>query len=127
MGSKRWFRYVSDDGVPRAVERDESNTELVNVAADVNASVAGLFPLPKGIKPRSVILESADGLISRECVILNPDRYNALNNATNFLLTAANFSGVAVDTPTSIVRKNPEIARRQPRTSDSGQLDGDNP
>lgn len=125
MGSRRWFRYVDDEGTARAVNRDESNTELVNIAADTGVSVAGLEPLPQGVTARSVTLSDISGNVVRECIVLTPERYAALNNSVNFLLTAANFSGVATDTQTSIVRKNPELSRRQPRVGDTGQIDGD--
>ena len=55
------------------------------------------------------------------------DRYAAANNTTDYLLTAANFSGVAADTFVYVVLKQPELIRRQPRIADTAQLDGDNP
>lgn len=126
-GSIRWFAYQDDSDVSYAIRADESNTELVNLAPETSASVAGLIPLPKGVTPRSVTLEDSSGDISRTCYVLTPQRYAALNNAINFQLTPANFSGVSVATEVSVVRKNPEIARRQPRVADSGLNDGDNP
>lgn len=124
-GSRRWFPYTADNGNQYAILADESNTELVNLLADYQGSVAGLEPLPKGVTARFVTLANVSNTISRDCYILTPERYGALNNATNFLLTASNFSGVATDTPTSIVLKQPEISRRQPRQGDTGLVDGD--
>lgn len=124
-GSRRWFRYVDDEGTAYAINRDESNTELVNLAADYNLGVAGLDPLPQGVKPRYVTLSSVSGEISRDCFVLTPTRYAALNTAINFLLTAANFSGVSSDTTVSLILKQPEISRRLPKNGDTGLNDGD--
>lgn len=127
MGSKRWFKYTRDDGVVNAIFADESNTELVNLVADTTGSVSALEPLPKGITPRQVVLSDSTGNITRTCYVLTPARYAALNGATDFQLTAANFSGVSADTVVNITLKTAEKVRRQPKNADTGLNDGDNP
>lgn len=126
-GSLRWFRYVDDSGNPFAIFADESNTELVNPVLLTSASVAGLQPLPKGVTPRSITLQDDSRDITRTAYVLTQERYGQINNALNFLLTPVNFSGVAADTPVSVILKNPEIQRRIPRNADTGLNDGDIP
>lgn len=126
-GSKRWFRYTRDDGGQAGIFLDESNTELVNLVADTTASVSALDPLPRGYTPRQIVLSDLSGNIKRTCVILTAARYAAISNATDFLLTAANFSGVSADTIVNPILKTAEKIRRQPKNADTGLNDGDNP
>ena len=126
-GSKRWFRYTADSGVNYGIFADESNTELINTNANTTASVAGLTTLPKSIKPRFISLASIDGKVKRNCYVLSTTTFSALNSATDFMLTPANFSGVSADTLVSPILKFNEKARRQPRIFDTGLDDGDQP
>lgn len=126
-GSLRWFRYLSDNGTSYGVLLDESNTELLNAPVVTDASPAGLNQPPKGLSPRSVTLESADGLVRRVAVILTQAAFAAISTATDYQLTAANFSGVAVDTVVNPVYTTAERFRRRPKRADTRQLDGDNP
>ena len=126
-GSKRWFRYTADSGVNYGINADESNTELINTTANTTASVAGLTSLPKSIQPRFVQLASIDGKVKRKCYVLSTTTFSALNNATDYQLTPANFSGVSTDTLVSPVLKVNERARRQPKIFDTGLDDGDQP
>lgn len=97
------------------------------MVADTTGSVSALEPLPKGITPRQVVLSDSTGNITRTCYVLTPARYAALNGATDFQLTAANFSGVSADTVVNITLKTAEKVRRQPKNADTGLNDGDNP
>lgn len=126
-GSLRWFRYLSDNLEAFAIFADESNTELINQVIDSQASVAGLKPLPKSVKPRYVTLANSSNTISRKCYVLNPVEYQGIDNATTRTLTPANFSGVSESTPVVVILKQPEISRRLPKDADTGLNDGDNP
>lgn len=122
--SRRWFRYVADDGVAYGVEADESNTELTNLVAQTSLTVAGLLPLPKGYSPRYVDLEDASGNLKRKCIILTQARYAALSSADSFPVSV---DGTATTVSCAVVRKTAEKIRRQPKDGDTGLNDGDNP
>jgi hypothetical protein len=127
-GSKRWFRYTTDEGSVYALNIDESNTELVNTVAEAQAIiVAGTRPLPRGINARFVMLSSDDNLVKRKCFILSPEQFQSLAVGQAYTLTAAGNFGVSANTPVLIRLKNPELMRRQPFPGDTSQLDGDNP
>lgn len=126
--SKRWFKYVDDIGSVYAINADESNTELVNLNTDSQAVIAaGTKSLPRGIKPRHVMLQSDDGLIKRKCYVLTQERYSDLLQGASYTLGANQFFGVQADTPVLIALKTPEISRRQPYQGDTQLIDGDNP
>jgi len=122
-GSRRWFRYVADDGTAYAIERDESNVELVNLTADTTAAIPAAT-IPSNLSPRRVTLTNADSTVTRSIPILTLARYTALNGTPTFAL-----NGFDVDDGenTNITSKTGEKLRRIPRTIDSGKNDGDNP
>lgn len=124
MFSRRWYAYTADNGDVYAVNRDESNTELVSTTADANNVTAGTKPLPKGITARSVIVQNGVGQ-QKECTVLTQAEYADLATGDAFSGTVE--SGVAAGTSWVIVRKNPELERRQPFNIDTGLNDGDQP
>ena len=126
-GSIRGFRYLTDSGETLSVNRDESNTELVNAPVITQSGVGGLKKLYSGYRPRAVVLENSERTIKRTCVVLTQTAYNLITQSQNYLATAANFSGVSEDTPLFVTQKIPERITRQPVSFDSGLNDGDNP
>lgn len=124
MFSRRWFRYVSDDGSNLAVNRDESTTELVNPAAAASAAVVGLLPLPMGQRPRTILMKSASGN-SKSATILTRAAYDAITIGQAF--TEPTFGSTASGTIFQVVLKNPELVRGRPISIDTGMIDGDNP
>lgn len=124
MYSKRWFPYTNDDGSVYAVLRDESNTELVDATADAAVAPSGTEPLPNGIKARYVTLRNAAGQI-KDCTVLTTAIYNGLSLSQAFAGT--NEDGTVAGDSWVLIRKTPEIARRQPVNFDTGLLDGDQP
>ncbi len=128
MFSRRWFRYNTDEGTVYAVNRDESNTELVNITSESQAIIAaGTKPLPRGITPRSIQIASADGLQKKLCVILSPIQYASLQVGAGFAVGVNDFSGIGTAQTWTIRIKSPEISRRQPYSGDTALIDGDNP
>lgn len=125
MFSMRWYPYTADNGDVYAVKRDESNTELVSSTADDKVVTAGMVPLPRGIRPRSVVVSAAITGQQKECVLLTQAEYAALSVGDTFIGTGND--GVAVATVYTLIRKNPELIRRQPVSFDTGINDGDNP
>lgn len=122
-GSLRWFRYVADDGVPYAVFRDESNTEIVNLVADTSAVIPTAV-LPKNLIPRSIRYATPNGQATRDITVLTLARFTAINGVT--AITAG--SGDIDSGFTFTVRsKKGEQITRIPITADSGKDDGDNP
>jgi hypothetical protein len=124
MYSKRWFPYTKDDGTVVAVLRDESNTELVDSAADGLTPPSGTPPLEQGVKARYVTLQNAAGQ-QKDCTVLNVTQYNALSLSQAFAGT--NEDGTVAGDSWVLVRKTPEISRRQPVNFDTGLTDGDQP
>lgn len=124
MFSKRWYPYTADNGDTYAVYRDESNTELVSSTADAANPTAGTRPLPQGIRARYVTVQNASGQ-TKDCTVLTAAEYAALATGDAFSGTAE--SGVAAGTSWVLVRKTPEIERRQPVNIDTGLTDGDQP
>lgn len=72
-GSIKFFVYTTDGGLDAAIKRDESNTEAVNGGVqDYPNSGVSINELPRNIKPRYARFTSADGLVSRNVVVLTP-------------------------------------------------------
>jgi len=126
-GSIRGFRYTTDDGETLSLNRDESNTELVNAPVVTGAGVGGLKKLYQGYSPRMVVLSNAERTIQRRCAVLTQAAYNGISQSQNFQATAANFSGVAGTVELFVIQKIPEKILRQPVSFDSGLNDGDQP
>lgn len=124
MFSRRWFRYVVDDGTFLAVNRDESTTELLNPAAAASANPTGLAPLSLGFKPRKILLKSAAGN-SKSGTILTRAAYDAIQIGTTF--TEPTFGETTAGTVFTVVLKNPEVVRGRPTALDTGMIDGDQP
>lgn len=124
-GSIVWRRYVDDGGTNYAIRCDESNYELVN-GADSGLLSAPLPPaLPKGVKPRQVVLESNDGTIQRTCYVETLADYAAIAEGDTFTVEPGGNFGVSVTTVLTVILKTGEIRRRQPRVTDTGLDDGD--
>ena len=122
-GSLRWFRYVADDGVPYAVNRDESNTEIVNLVADTSAVIPTAV-LPKNLTPRSIRYATPDGKATRDIIVLSLARFTAINGVTAITAGAGDIDSGFTFTVRS---KKGETISRIPVTADSGKDDGDNP
>jgi hypothetical protein len=122
-GSLRWFRYVADDGVPYAVFRDESNTEIVNLVADTSAVIPTAV-LPKNLIPRSIRYATPNGQATRDITVLTLARFTAINGVT--AITAGDGDIDSGFTFTVRSKKGEQITRI-PTTADSGKDDGDNP
>jgi len=122
-GSLKWFRYTADDGIPYGIFRDESTTELINVAADLTGAIPAAV-LPSNLKPRTVRIKSPNGLAAREITILSVARYTALNGVTPVVMGANDIDTGLTFTVTS---KRGERVSRLPNAVDTGKLDGDQP
>lgn len=122
-GSLRDFNYVDDNAEVWAVRLDESNTELVNLAAQTGVCVA-TNRLPQNIKLRQVFLTNEDGTVKRSAVVLTLARYGAINGTTPFELSAQDSNAT---TAMRIERKVPEKRTLLPKSFDTGLNDGDQP
>jgi hypothetical protein len=124
MYSKRWFPNTDDGGAVSGVFRDESNTELVDPLAVGLTCPSGTDPLGNGISARYVTLQNAAGQI-KNCTVLSAAKYQAL--ALSQAFSGTNEDGTVAGDSWVLIRKTPEIARRQPVNFDTGLLDGDQP
>jgi hypothetical protein len=126
-GSKRWFRYDADTGNPTtgfALLLDESNTEAINgTAANVPALASRpVIQAPKGIKPRRIYYQSADGLRTIVVIALNATIYNAIPGTFPTIPDPLTTGGTL-----NFVRKRAEEQRLPNFGSDTGLTDGDSP
>lgn len=78
-GSLRYFLYTDDKDNEWQIKRDEGNIEAVNPTGDVAAPDPTLPILSRGIEPRKVRYNSADGTTSMEAVLLS-NTATALNS-----------------------------------------------
>lgn len=124
MFSVRWYPYEADNGDTYAVLRDESNTELVSTTADGKSVTSGQVPLPRGWRARYVTVQNADGQ-QKDCTVLTLAEYAAISTSDAFSGTGND--GTSTGTSWVVVRKTPELQRRQPVNFDSGLNDGDDP
>lgn len=118
VGSKRWFRYVSDGLGNFAINLDESNTEATNTGGATSASppAAGL---PRNIEPRYGLFRSLDTFTQRKVVYLDPESFNLAGPGDTF-------TPQGTTTAVFLSYKRGE-AQRVARTDDTGLTDGDNP
>jgi hypothetical protein len=78
-GSLKWFIYDTDDGTQFAIKLDESNTESVNAGSNDFLNNSTLkFALPRNIRPRYALYQSADGTRTVRCVALTPTIYTGI-------------------------------------------------
>lgn len=113
-GSKKWFIYRTTlDGTDFAIELDESNTELAGAATDYPNGGTVKYALPSNVKPRTARYVSADGLVTRNCVLCDPDGD-----------PAATINDPVSGQTLTLVAVNAEVVRL-PRGEDTGLLDGD--
>ena len=122
-GSLRWFRYLDDAGIPYAVFRDESSTEVVNINADLTANIPTAV-LPKNLIPRTIRFADPDNKASREIVVLSLARFVAINGTTAVVAGAGD---IDVGITFTVRSKKGERITRIPITGDTGKTDGDNP
>lgn len=119
-GSRKWFIYTTDAQNDFGIELDESNTEAVNGATQdfPNTGSPATVALPRNIKPRYAIYQSADNTITRKCVALTP---------TIFAGLVANVATIAdpVSGTTLILRRVVGEKSRLLFGQDTGQTDGD--
>ena len=115
-GSIKWFIYTTDAGTDFAVKLDESNTEAVNAGTQDYPDASTLInALPRNIKPRVCIFESADKKVVRRCVALTPTVFGGVAPGSSFVT-----NGVTV----TLSRKVGEQLS-VPRGVDTGLDDGD--
>lgn len=120
-GSNKWFVYTTDDGQDFAVQLDESNTEAVNGSTqDYVPAVAIKYALPRNVRPRRAVYQSADGRRTITCIALTQTIYNGV--LTNVSSIADPIGGGTL----GLVRIRPEIITRLPFAGDTGLDDGDN-
>ena len=123
-GSKRWFVYVADDATRHGILLDESNTEAINGAAAAPPTTnIPVYQVPKGMKAREIIYQSADGNRTIKCYALNTTVYNSI--PTNFRTIPDPIAGGAA--VLTFVRKNAEKVRLPNFGADTGLNDGDSP
>lgn len=125
-GSRRWFRYVSDDGQNYAIQLDESNTELVNPNADTAANlVTGLRKRPSGLRPRGIRLSNSDNTVKRFCTVLTPTQFSSFTNGQKFTITSQDGADADSDEELEFTFRVPEKSGRLPRVRDTAKTDGD--
>jgi hypothetical protein len=123
-GSLKWFNYTADNGNIYAVFADESNTEAVNGSSSgYNPATATAGQVPKGVSIRYGEYESPNGQRSIRVPILTPALYTTLLIDGDSITDPINSANPSLD----LVRLTPEKTRRQPKISDTGLNDGDNP
>jgi hypothetical protein len=113
VGSKKWFRYTTDEGDDFALLADESNTELAGGAVDLTGGASTLYGLPGNIRPRYGRYRSADGLVVRKC-------YSCTLGATLTTPIIDPSSGLSLEL-SAIVAEERTFATG----TDTGLLDGD--
>lgn len=119
VGSKKYFVYTDDFGTDFALLADESNTELLNGGTqDYPNNGQIVNELPRNIKPRNLIYQSNDGLVTRKVYALTTAIYTGAPTASPTLDFG---TGVGV---LGLKAINPE-KRRQPYGFDTGLQDGD--
>ncbi len=122
-GSLRRFLYTSDDGEQYRIQRDESNTEVLNSDSDQEDSIpsATVPSLPDGYETRYAILYNVSNpVIKRKVTILSQDVFSSLDGATDFSLQIVGSSNVNFRISSLIGEK-----RELGINADSGQNDGD--
>lgn len=128
-GSKRQFKYVTDDGATQFnIVADESLTEAVNAAltAAEQAPLPGLVVLPCATRCRSVTYRSADGLYTRRAIVLQPGVLSAL--PATIAIRSGSGAGSDAGGTVTLELKRPRIEQFSRGSSgDSGIIDGDNP
>lgn len=119
-GSLKWFQYTTDTGVDFGVFMDESNGEAVG-NTDWTASSAGLFKLPKNVKPRYARYVSADGTRAANIIVTdNTASVTTLPSTIDF-----DVAGRAAPVQLTLSEFVGERIRLIPRADDTGLNDGD--
>lgn len=118
-GSLKWFIYTTDTGADYALKLDESNVEAVNGGTQdfLNDSEV-VYALPRNVKPRYALYESADGNRQIKCVALTTTIYNAVPS------TVTSITDPIGGGTLTLKRIRPEIISL-PFGKDTGLTDGD--
>lgn len=123
-GSLRKFGYTSDDGTVYNINRDESNTEIVNISDDNEGGLPpnGTASLPQGYVTRYALLYLvADPQIKRKVTILDPTVFAALNGGTNYEMAIVGAANGTFRISSLIGERREGLTNK-----DTGQNDGDN-
>jgi hypothetical protein len=128
-GSKRQFRYLSDDGVTSFnIVLDEDQTEFINgvLLATQTTPIPGVVVLPVATKCRYGRYKSADGLYTRKVIILRPEIAATIPNVLPIRVAAGDPALPTVLVNLNLVRV---VGEKFPRgnPADTGLNDGDNP
>lgn len=119
-GSLRNFDYTSDDGTVYQINRDESNTEALNVGAGAPTATS---VLPSGYEPRYALLyQVSNPLIKRKVTILEPTTFAAILGGTDYSLAVVGAAAANFRVSSLIGERRVGLV-----TSDTGQTDGDSP
>lgn len=118
-GSNRKFRYTSDDGEDYAINRDESNTEVLNGTTAIPSDVGSL---PDGYVTRYALLRSTTTGKQRKIVVLTPDIFAALDGGSDYTLQVVGDADGETFRVSSLIGEK----RQGLFIDDSGDTDGDN-
>lgn len=118
-GSLKWVVYTDDFGTVYALLADESNIEAVNDGGDYTGSPVLVDALPRNVRPRFAVYQSADETRNIKIPVLTPTRYAALSTEAPTIPDPLS-SGATL----RLVRLRPE-QRRLPIPNDTGITDGD--
>lgn len=113
-GSMRWFTYTADSGDTFALFADESNTENANPGAGI-VGPAIIYSIPRNLKPRYAVYQSADGRVTRKCYCLTVAALAAVPGGFTDTVSGEDLT----------LRYTRGEAVRRPQLVDSGLNDGD--
>lgn len=124
-GSRKWFKYVTDDAVTFAIELDESNAEAVNgVTNDFAPADVGVvkYAIPRNLKVRNASYGNATGTRILTVAVLTKAAYDALPTGVATIPDPLDTSA-SPGNLTFVRKRNEEI--RFPKPEDTGLNDGD--
>jgi len=120
-GSRKWFRYTSDDLRVFAINMDESNGEAVGNADMAIADDGTLDTLPRNIKARYAMYRSLDGTVTRKVTVTSATATIATLPVSFDVASIDGNPAVAV----ILTSYTGEAQTRIPTGRDTGLLDGD--
>lgn len=127
-GSIKWTYYQTDDGGDWGLLRDESNVENVvttDADADIGATSAVKYAVPKNVQPRFATFKSTTTVRIRKITIPTRDLYDALASNVTQTSVSRSFTDAETSEVFQLQSLSPERLRPVVFSADSGLNDGD--